>query len=225
MGKSKGIGVIKRSIRGTINDQAFTTQKAARFKTIPKSMITRSKFNQSLIRVTKAKGRSLSAEVGAINKDKYKGLKNIEFGKTEKNPAIPLLRENRSNNRKRKIPSSKRLGKLGTFKKLRGRNVGRQVSKLSSSNYNGSFQVMGSGSKLSQGVYRFKGVGKIDRRTGFRRRNIEMIRYTKTNKTKPKKMRWLFKATEMGSNAALTNRFWIRNQDRYLTQGLNKLLK
>ena len=104
--QTKAIGVTKRSIRGTVNDQAFATRKKAVKVEIPRTMTIRSRFNLVIIRVQTAKGRSLTSEVGAINKANYLGLRNIELSKPEKNEAIPHLDEVRGGSKQKKVISS-----------------------------------------------------------------------------------------------------------------------
>ena len=223
--RSSQIGVIKRSIRATVNDQAFSTQKQARFKEIPNSMTTRGKFNQSLIRVTQARNRSLTSLVGAINKGDYRGLRNIELGKTERNVAIPHIKEVRGGNKKKKVVPSKRLRRLGNFVKISGSGSNNKLKHLSLSGYKGYFQVEDNSTKLPLGIYRFSGKGKKDKRTGFRKRKLIKVRNTEEKRTTPKINKWLFRSTKAGSKPSLNIRFWIRNQNRFLKKAFDRKLK
>ena len=223
LAKSAAIGVIKRSIRMTVNDQAWSTQKQAKFREIPKSMTTRGNFNQRTVRVTTARGRSLVSEVGNIKFKGYKGLSNLEKGKSEKNPAIPHEIEVRSGNRRKRVSKTKRLGNIGTFKNVTG---GAFLSTLSRTGYTGYFRVSrNSSTKLSPGIYKFKGKGRRDKTTGFLNREILMVRDTQHPRTKPKRNQWLLRSSKRGASQSLTSRFWQRNQDKTLKKALDKTLK
>lgn len=223
--QTKAIGVIKRSIRATVNDQAFATRKKAVKVEIPRTMTIRSRFNLGLIRVETAKGRSLTAEVGAINRANYFGLRNIELSKPEKNTAIPHLQEVRGGSKQKKVTASKRLGKLGSFVTIKGSSSKLILSRLSKSGYGGYFKVIGKRTKLNPGIYKFRGKGVKERNKGFLRRKLEWVRDTEHPKTKPKKNQWLKRSTLRGASAGVTSLFWRRNQDRFLKKAYDRALK
>jgi hypothetical protein len=218
LGKSQTIGVIKRSIRATLNDQAYSTQKRAKFVELPRSMTVRGKFNQSRIKVTTARGRDMTAEVGDISKGTYLGLFNLEKGLSENNKAIPHLQERRGGSRKRKIGKSKRLNS----KPVRNVRTGGALSKLSISGYKGLFKMVNKSTKLNPGIYQFYGRTTITT-NGFKRRKIEMVYDTQHPKTKANRNKWLERSTRHGASAKLTKRFWQRNQKRMLDKALQRL--
>jgi hypothetical protein len=220
LSSSSTIGVIKRSIRATVNDQAFSTRMVAIFQEIPRSMLTRGRFNQSLVRVSPARGRSLVSEVGAIKKGNYDGLKNLELGKKESNKAIPHVKEVRGGSRKHKVTKSKQLSNV-KFTKVKSRKA---LSSLSNSGYVGLFKISNKNTKLSPGIYQFKGKGRRNKK-GFLERKIIMVRDTQHPTTRAKRNQWLLRSTKKGASAQLTTRFWIRNQERILKKALDRLLK
>lgn len=219
-GKTKGVGIIKRSIRATVNDQAWATRKKAQKIEIPAAMETRTRWNQSLVIVTTAKKRSLTSEVGAINKANYFGLRNIELGKKERNPAIPLLNEVRGGSRSKKITPKKQISSYGKVAKIRSKT---QLRKLGNSGYTGYFEMKNNSTKLRMGIYKYRGKGK--RVNGLLRRNIEKFRDTEHKATKPRKVQWLKRSSMRGASAGVTSLFWRRNQIKFLEKAMNKRFK
>lgn len=218
--KNTARGIFFSSVRATLNDMAFSTQKQAKFNIIPKSMNTRGNFNQSLIRVNKAKGRGLTSFVGAINKNGYDGLKNIELARKESNPAIPTLKESRGN-KSRKLTPSKRLRRLGKFARPKTK---RGLMHLSLNNYKGAFEINNKFSKLNPGIFKFgERVGKTS--NGLIRRKILKLRDTEHNPTTPKKNKWLWKSTLLGASSDLTNRFYQRHFSKNYNRAVIRLSK
>lgn len=204
----QAIGIVKRSMRKTVNSQAWITRKFAQRKEIPNSMITRGTFNQRTIRVTPARGRSLTSIVGNVELSGYKGLTNLELGKKEDNVAIPHVKEVRGGNKKKKITRGKRLKNLKPFKRV---HKASQLKTLSNSGYKGYFSIKTRSTKLVEGIYKFKGVGK---KSSFgRTRGIEWVRETRLKTTKAKRNQWLKRSTFKGTSPGITNREWQRAMD------------
>lgn len=207
----KARGKMNGVMRGTINDQAFTAMKWAKKLEIPRSMQVRGKFNQSLVRVTKASGRSLVAIAGAIDRKGYDGLENIELGKSEKNTMIPHIKEARGGSKKRKVSKTKRVGNPDSMKQVSRK---RTLYNLSKKDYKGYFNVTNNSTKLTRGVYKFTGRKKKNIKTGFFGRSITKVRNTTNPTTTPKRHKWLLKSSKKGSSPAITQKFFNRNMDK-----------
>ena len=220
LSRKTAIGAAKRSIRATVNDQSWTTQKIAKFREIPKSMTTRGKFNQTQVRVTTAKSRSLTSIVGATTSKGYRGLKNLELGKTEKNSAIPHLKQMRGGNKRKKIPKSKRM----SSRPMKLINSKKSLASTGNSGYKGLWKITNKFSKLNPGIYQYVGKGTRTQ-NGLLKRRIEWMYDTQHPQTKATRNKWLYRSTKKGSTPALTKRFWLRNSKRFIKSALDRALK
>jgi hypothetical protein len=217
----QAIGIVKRSMRKTVNSQAWITRKFAQKKEIPNSMTTRGTFNQRTIRVRPAKGRSLTSEVGNIELGGYKGLTNLELGRTQENKAIPHIKEVRSGSKKKKIPRSKHMKSVKA--KFRRIHKASDLRKLSNSGFKGYFEMRGGRpTELWPGIYRFT---TIQGKNKFgKRRRLEYIRDTSHPRAKAQLNKWLGRSTKKATSQGITNREWQRAMDIEINK-IKKLFK
>ena len=198
--RKQSIGIGKFAMETALNNTAWDVRSKAQKVTIPRLLTTRSKFNQSLIRVTTAKAkRGLTSVTGAINKKNYLGLRNVELGLSVKNEAIPHVKEVRGGNIKRKVPKAKRLRNMGTIKQIRNK---RELRALSRSGYTGYFKKIGTVG-IRPGIFHLKSLKT--------KTKLTWVRDTTHKTTKTRKIRWLKKAIKIGTSAKKTGDYFNKS--------------
>lgn len=216
-------------MRGTLNDQAFSTRTYAQKRSIPSMFHNRTTWISSSILVNKATGKDpkkMFSEAGAAKRWKrnpsrdFMGMRDQEFGRPLIKPNINTL-WSRGGSFSSNVKPSLRRKKLGSLQEISGthsRIIG-MLRKMQKEGYKKAFYIKGS-TRIKKGIYKFS--GKLKRTKRNRKlRPIVMIQDMSKPRVSIQKKPWLTTARKMGANQKTTIRFFKRNWIRY-TKARNK---
>jgi hypothetical protein len=220
-------------IKGVLNNQAFNTSDKAKKKTIPSSMLVRSKINQNSVAYTKAVKTGKDkyfADVGSRlnfgSLKNYTGLADIENGDRVNISGIPTVKGSRKGNIKNRVPKSKTYAGMNNFIKISGSKAPKMLANLARRKYKGNIYVRSGIPRLPKAIYKFYGK-KISQKSisgrVYKGYKMIMIKDLSKDNVKIKQRKWLLMATSASANRNRTNIYFIEQMKR--TSIFNKKFK